>query len=513
MKNSLNKAFLRSVFLISLTNEIILAQPIQLVPEKRGLPQTPFSFLTPQDVKSFWEGTPPTLIETYFPKLPIKLTSPVLQALRTKILTEKYLPLLQNPAYAQTLFSLLMQSGQFSEAQEFLLETDLPEKDRLSLDLQWLQGESKKACEKVTSLLRTSPQPELKKQNIYCLYLSGETERAKVAAELLSESSSDASLLLNALFDSSIHPSFEDTIAQSPFLLAVWCTLGKEIVAVDLNKLSSASLAFIARSEKMPHKTRLLAAAGAVQQGFKGNLISDLLKDTTGEEFLNKLAQAFKSPKTESLLPLFEKAQKEEKLTVVGEIFKSPLSKIEPSSETLSLAPFIIRALLHTDQKDAAQKWGAFLMRESPEEAIAILPLLHLAYPETKWDESRLQAWQAYQSRIDPSEAPENSYTLRHVLETLGEPQGPAMKGEPGVPSWRQEQTLFDEKELALLDSAVNSKRKGEVALLVLTLFGEAPLEKVSINKFIRLLEILQKSGYKEEARSLALEFLLAKKI
>ncbi|MBS0271513.1 MAG: hypothetical protein JSR85_02560 [Proteobacteria bacterium] len=513
MKSILNKIFLQSISLVFLTNGFILAQPIQLIPQTKGLPQTSPSFVTPEVTKSFWESTPSSLIETYFPKLPLKLTSPILQTLRAKILTEKYSPLLQNQTYAQTVFSFLMQSGQFSEAQEFLLETNIIEKDHLSLDLQWLQGESKKACEKVTSLLRTSPQAELKKQNVYCLYLSGETERAKIAAELLSESSSETSLLLDALFDSSIHPSFEDPITQSPFLLAVWCTLGKEIAEENLNKLNAAYLTVIARSEKMPHKTRLLAAEKAFQQGLKGDYISDLLKDTTGEELLDKLSQAFKSPKTDLLLSLFERAQKEGKLTIVGEIFKSSLSKIDPSAETLPLAPSIIRALLPTNQKDVVQKWATFLLRESPEEGIALLPHLHLAFPEIKWDDSRLKAWQAYQSRIDARKASENSYALRHILEILGEPQGPALKGEPSTPSWRQERTLFDGTTLDLLDSAANSKRKGEVLLLVLTLFGETPLKEFSINKFIRLLGILQKSGYDAEARSLAVEFLLAKGI
>src|SRR5689334_15776687 len=101
-------------------------------------------------------------------------------------------------------------------------------------------------------------------------------------------------------------------------------------------------------------------------------------------------------------------------------------------------------------------------MRESPDEAIAILPLLHLAFPENKWGEAQLQAWQAYQSRVHPERAAQRSYLLRNVLEALGEAPGPAMKGEPEAPSWRQRKALFDEKSLALLDSAAASKRKGE---------------------------------------------------
>jgi len=514
MRSSLNKALFWGSALILLNGGWVTAQPILLIPQKEGAIVTTPSLPPMQEATGFWEGTPPSVIESYFPKLPVRLASPVLRALRSEIIKEKYTPLLKNPIYEKNLLSLFIETGQFEQAKDSLLERDFPNKEKIFLDLQWLEGESKKACEKISNLIRTSSTPEWKLQNIYCLYLNGENERGKIAAELLSESNPHDSFLINALFDASTPPSFEPSIAKSPFLLTVWCTIGQEIPEEALKSFAPSFLPIVARSEKMPLKTRLLAAEKAFQEGaFKGEAILPLLKDAPQEDFLAKFAHELKTPKVESLLPLFQKAGQEQKLGLIADIFKSPLSKIDPSQETLALAPYMIRGFLEAGEKDMAQKWGPFFMRESPEEAIAVLPLLHLAFPQTKWNETQLQAWQAYQTRVHPETAAQNSYLLRRILEALGEAPGPAIKGEPTPSSWRQEKTLFDEKDLALLDSAVESKRKGEVLLLTLAIIGETPFKELSVDKFTRLLGPLHKTGYSQEARSLALEFLLAKGI
>ena len=513
MKTFLNNVFFCGSTFLFLNSEPCDAQPIQLIPQKEGSLE-PLREFPPQEVMGFWEGTPSSVIETYFPHLPLRLTSPVLRAMRTELLKEKYASLLQNPSYEKALLSLLMETGQLEQGQELLLETNLSDKDSIFLDLQWLAGEHKKACEKIMNLIRTSPNLEWKKQNVYCLYLDGEGERAKIAAELLSETTSTASPLLNVLFDPVLQPPFEEAFANSPFLLTVWCATGQEIPEEALKKLSPSALALIARSEKMPLETRLQAAQMALQMGnFKGDDVLDLLKDASSEGLLKKFAHTLKSPKTETLLPLFEKAANEKKLNLVGDIFKSLLSKIKRSPATLSLAPYMIRVLLEAGEKDSAQKWGSFFMRESPDDAIATLPLLHVAFPQNKWGDVQLQAWQAYQSRVHPEVAAQNSYLLRHVLEALGEVQGPPMKGEPDAPSWRQTKVLFDEKALALLDSATDSQRKGEILLLTLIMIGESSLKDLSPDKLTPLLRALHKAGYTTEARALALEFLLAKGI
>jgi hypothetical protein len=513
MKNSLNKTFLWGSTFALLIGDNGWAQPIQLVPTKKGSVET-FASLPPQSVSGFWEGTPPSVMETYFPKLPLHLNSRTLRQARDKVLNEKYTPLLQNPAYEKTLLSLFMETGQLDPAKELLAGSQLLEKDALLLNIQWLEGAHKKACEKISNLIRQSPNAEWKTQNIYCLYFNGETERGKIAVELLSESNPDIFPLMNTLFDPAFPPTFEPSIGKSPFLLTVWCASGQEIPDTVLKSMSPASLALIAKSEKAHFKTRLLAAEYALKEGaLKGDVLVQLFKDSPKTDVLEFFNDALQNPKTEPLLLLFKKAQHEQKLGLVGEIFSPLLSKINPSPETLELAPYMIRAFLEGGEKDFAQKWGTFFMREVPDEAVSILPLLHLAFPQTKCGEPHLQAWQAYQSRNHPDRAAENSSMLRHVFEALGETPVPPLKGEAEAPSWRQEKTLFDEKALALLESAATSNRKGEVLLLVLTMIGDTPLKDLSSVKLARLLTVLKKAGFEQEARSLALEFLLAKGI
>jgi hypothetical protein len=512
MKNYLSKSFIFIVSIISLTYAYALAQPIQLVPQKEGSSSSLDPLPLTQEVKGLWEGTPSSLMETYFAKLPLSLSSPVLRAFRDQILKDKYEPLLQNSSYQQALFSQLKESGQFEQAKELLSESSVADKDVLLIDLQWLMGEQKKACEKITNLIRTSPSSEWKKQNIYCLYLNGEGERGKIAAELYVESHSPHSTLLNTLFDSSSPPPFDEAIGNSPFLLTVWCAIGLEIPKGILKTLPLSSLALITKSEKMPFSTRLSAGQIALQGGLlSGEYLLNLLKNPTSDELLEKFAHELKSPQSESLLPLFERASQEQKLGIVGEVFKPLLSHMNPSQETLSLAPYMVRAFLESGEKNLAQKWGSFLMREDPDQAISLLPLLHLAFPQNKWGETQLQAWQTYQSRAHPETASQHSYELRRILEALGEPPGAPLKGEPSTPSWRMEKALFDEKTLDLLNAAASSHRKGEVLLFTLLMMGDTPLKDLSADKFTRFLSILHKAGFTNEARSLALEYLLSK--
>jgi len=493
-----------------------MAQPIQLVPQKDTstvkneiLPPLP-----QETLKGFWEGTPPPVVETYFSKLPLRLYSPTLRALRSEVFKEKYTPLLHNTAFEKGLITLLMGTGQVDQAKEILLESNLPDKDEILLNLEWQQVESKKACEKITNLVRSSTNLGWKRQNVYCLYENGEKERAKVAMEVLGETNPEDSQLLNALFDPTIQLSFEPSIGNSPFLLALWCSIGQDIPESALKEMAPSSLALIANSEKMPLKTRILAGEMALNTGaIKGEKLLNFLKDAPKGGLIENIAQDLKSPTPETLAPLFERAASENKLGLVVEIFKPQMTQLTPSPETLSLAPYLIRGALEEGDKDLAQKWSSIYVREAPDEAISCLPLIHLAFPQTKWGESQLQIWQAYQTRTFPEKAAMNSYLLRRVLGALGEPLGSPLKGEGDAPSWRQEKSLFNENDLSLLDSATESKRKGEVVLLTLSIIGETPLKDLPVDKFARLLQALHKIGYTVEARSLALEFLLAKGI
>jgi hypothetical protein len=104
----------------------------------------PLSSFQEEEESGLWEGTPPSIIETYFSKIPIHLTSPTLRALRTEVLKEKYSLLAQNPSYEKARFSLFKETGQFDTARDLLLETSFTDKEALLLELQWQGGENQK---------------------------------------------------------------------------------------------------------------------------------------------------------------------------------------------------------------------------------------------------------------------------------------------------------------------------------------------------------------------------------
>ena len=366
MKNFLSKTLFWGFIFIKAAE----AQPIQLLPQKNELPTLTQPAPTLQDANGIWEGTPPSLIETYFSKVPINLTSITLRKIRADILNVKYAPLLNNPTYEKDYLSILMKIGLFTEAKDFLVNSTLPEKETLLIDLQWLEGEPKKACEKIANLIRTSPSLEWKKQNIYCLHLNGEDERGKVAAELLRETNPDDFAPMSALFDPTSKPPFDHSIASSPFLLTVWATTAQELTEKDLSELSPSQLAIVARSGKIPIKTRLLAGIKALQQGsLTADRFDNLLKEGPSEDILVKLRASLSNPKTETLLPLLERVYQNHNLELVVTVFKS---KIDPSPELVKLAPFLIRAYLIVWRENLAKNGSLYI-----NEKLQMMPLVY----------------------------------------------------------------------------------------------------------------------------------------
>ncbi len=465
MKNFPNK--LAALGVISFTlSSTLYAEPIRLLPKTIETPKAPVT----QTLSGLWEGTPPTTLETYLSKIPVHLTSPTLRKLRITLLK----PLLNNAALEKDLITLFMKIGLLTEAKDLLSESKSPEKDSLLLDILWLEGEPKKACEKITNLMRSGSNLDWKKQNIYCLSINGEEERAKIALELLKESKAENIEVLNALFDKSLKLPLTPT---SPFLLTVWTKVGTEISEKDLKTLTPSQIMLLARSATLPPKTHLSAILRAAEEGYPmDKQIDDLPKEDASREVLLQLREAFKSPKAETLIPLLQKAEDIYSFEALAEILKP---KLDPSQEYLPLAPFMIRASLFRGDISLAQKWGTFLMQESPKEYLKFSPLLFLAIPESKWRDSG-----------------ENSPLLKEILVALSE-----------APETKPINAPYSDQ----LSTAVKGKRKGEVLLFTLLIIGETPLKEMPSDIFISLLSNLQKAGLSEEAKALALEYLLVK--
>lgn len=365
------KVFSCKIGILLLASSILIspsvwALPVQLLPNKEGGRASSYDFPIEFQNNGFWEGTSSTVIEQYFSKIPLRLTSPTLRALRDEVLKEKFDPLLTNPSYQEKLFELLVESGDLVNAENFLVSSTLSDKENGFLNLFYWEGKPEKACEKVANLMRMFPSLGIRAQNVYCLYFNGEKERAKIALELLNESDKAVPPLLNALFDPFFTPTFEDAMGSSPFLLTLWCALQKEIPEKNLRTLSPAALVLIANAEKMPQETRLLAAQFALEYGLKTRL-------------------------------------------------DVPLPK----------------------------------QRE-----------------------------------------PQNAALVQELFEGRSEYGG---------------------KGLELLKSAAKNKRKGEVLLLILALFGETPLKDIPPARLTSLLKALIKVGYDRQAKALAAEYLVVK--
>lgn len=347
MINSLNKPFLFLLASSFFTSSLVWALPVQLLPNKEGRGAPSYDFPIKSQADGFWDGTSSTVIEKYFPKIPLRLTSPTLRALRDEVIKEKFEPLLTNSSYQEKVFELLAESGDLISAENFLINSTFSHKDNNFLNLFYWAGKSEKACEKVANLMRMSPNFEIRAQNVYCLYFNGEKERAKIAFELLNDSNTGVPPLLNTLFDSSLTPTFEDAMGSSPFLLTLWCSIQKEIPEKNLRALSPAALVLIANAEKMPQETRLLAAQLALEYGLttrpdvqlpkrrelqNSALVQELLegRDERADKDLEFLEYAAKNKRKGEVL-----------LLTLGLVGETPLKDIPPARLTSLLKALI----------------------------------------------------------------------------------------------------------------------------------------------------------------------------
>lgn len=347
MINSLNKSFPLLLAFFLLTSPFVWALPVQLLPNKEGVGVPSYDFSVESQTYGFWEGISATFIEEYLPKIPLRLTSPTLRVLRDEVLKEKFEPLLTNSSYQEKLFELLVESGDLVSAENFLVSSTLPDKENGFLSLFYWAGKSEKACEKVANLMRMSPSLDIRAQNVYCLYLNGEKERAKIALELLKESDKGTPPLLNALFDPSFTPTFEDVMGSSPFLLTLWCALQKEIPEKNLRVFSPVALELIANAKKMPQETRLLAAQLALEYGLKTH--PDIQLPKRREPQNSALVQELLEGRGEcggKDLELLEYAAKNKRkgevlLLTLGLLGETPLKNIPPARLTSLLKALI----------------------------------------------------------------------------------------------------------------------------------------------------------------------------
>ncbi|MDZ4322960.1 MAG: hypothetical protein U1A05_02595, partial [Alphaproteobacteria bacterium] len=81
MINSLNKSFPLLLAFSLLISPFVWALPMQLLPNKEGGRAPSYDFSVESQTNGFWEGTSSTVIEQYFPKIPLRLLSPTLRAL------------------------------------------------------------------------------------------------------------------------------------------------------------------------------------------------------------------------------------------------------------------------------------------------------------------------------------------------------------------------------------------------------------------------------------------------
>jgi hypothetical protein len=347
MTSSLNKPFLFLLASSYFTSSLALALPVQLLPNKEVGRVPSYDFLIEPQTNGFWEGTSSTVIGRYFPKIPLRLTSPTLRVLRDEVLKEKFELLLTNSYYQEKLFELLAESGDLVNAESFLVSSALPSKENALLNLFYWAGKSEKACEKVANLMRTSPTLDIREQNVYCLYLNGEKERAKIALELLNESDKAVPPLLNALFDPSFTPTFENVMGSSPFLLTIWCALGKEIPEENLKALSPVALVLIANAEKMPQETRLLAAQLALEYGLTTRPDVQLPKrrELQNSALVQELLEG-RDERADKDLELLEYAAKNKRkgevlLLTLGLVGETPLKDIPPARLTSLLKALV----------------------------------------------------------------------------------------------------------------------------------------------------------------------------
>jgi hypothetical protein len=494
---------------------------------------------------AMWQGTPQALVVAVVPRLAVT-NSPVLQGLTKRLLLSNAIAPGPRPAAGQSAeqadlvelrIERLIAAGQVEAANAVLAlvpnRGDGEALERRRVELAFLSNDAKAACARVGDDVRRFQSAWWSRALIACQALTGDQAGAGLGLDLLREQKAPKDDAFDALVQivGGRKVKLERLPDPSPLHLALLAAGKQPLPADALAGASPAVLRAWAGAEGAPLPQRLAAAERAAAFGaFPLDQLRVLYEkvETTPEDRANALtraasekgarghallyvaarAQPLGTARAETLQAMLAQGRKDGDIVLVARTIEPLVLELKPGGDLAWFAGDAARVLLLGGRAAEARSWVAIA---EPAAARALFPLARLAFGRDRpWDEKQLDEALDAVAKADGDSGPRQAATALALLSAFDEAVGPAQWAPlfarlplasldlPGAPIW------FD------LPRAAADHRVGESVLLALVTAGEGAKLTAQPTRLARAVEGLRGAGLDGEARSLAVEAMLA---
>jgi len=492
-----------------------------------------------------WRGTPRAQVGQLLALLPRRVGSPAMRNLmRRLLLTRAAVPVSEKPVaglFGRRVAALAGVGDRAAlRALVELAPSGSADENQLRIRAEsWFYGnETGKACRIVRGEAREQKSAYWLQATAFCLALGGKKAEASLVSDILDERGEKVPSVFFAAMEAisgAAPPPLEDQAVQTGLHLAMLRAAKLPVPAGTLRDATPAALAAIAANPKTPVDERLAAAEEAARLGaLSGRALFEIYGDAGGpaedlervleraaaewsprsRAFLVRTAARYDVPaaRAEVLQQAFRLGREKGGFQVVALAARPLLQDMKPADELRWFAPLAARALLLTDQVDAAAGWIALGLDAGRTGAAGenLWPLSALM--RGPGDAVTPEAVAEWWSRQDRTAA--GTTQRAQVLFALLEAQGVALSG----PLWAD---IIDDPRsnglaapsLALrhaLARAAADNRRGETAALVLVALGEAGPEPANLGAVELAIDALRRVGLVDDARRLAFETAIA---
>ena len=427
---------------------------------------------------------------------------------------------------------------------------------RARIDTAMLNGAVEDGCREVQNGMRLYfSLPYWQKALIYCQLAAGQTGQAQLGIGLLRETgqADDAGFqaMVEALSggtesadaesgDADSGAEVPPALAAKPLPFALLQARGRSLPAESVATADLGVLVAMAKSSKTRIELRAAAAETAVALGALAPKtlaaayarfdfdVEDLAGPpdalpALADPRLRALAyqriehQATPEARAAALVAALRSAWSEaEGYRALALALQPALRKLSPTPQQAELARDAGRALYVAGKFESATAWrraaetSAAADASGPDGAKALWPYWRLAGGRADLQQADLDAWKA--ARPDAAQADRQAEFLQAAFSALDSAEAPTLADLTATAS-RAAQDAGDPDLLFDLAAAAAAQRRGEVVLRSLLLLAPGDLAEVTPAMLKGVLSALKDVGLELEARALAIETALAKRI
>ena len=501
-----------------------------------------------------WRGTPRSLIDNLLPQLPIAIRSPTLRDLARRLLLSMSIvpPRDASDFEGKSLIAMrveqLQAMGLIGAAAELISaaptrDTD-PDLLRAKVDNLFLFNDLGGACDVVRRQGNRLIEEYWQRSLVFCQALEGDVDGAVLGASLLAEDGDVDDPVFFALVDvltNGRSVSVDSLTQPTPLHLAMLRTANIQIPSDALDRGSPALLRSIGLSPNAVRELRLDAAEwaavlGAIPPGRLGQVyagadfevgeldnalsIADSQRNSRGRALLYQAAVLQSVPMAKAaVLQQAWRLAREDKIYPLAVRLYEPLILETPALSGLGwFAADAARALFALHHPAAAQPWLNLLRQETLRDseakraADAFWSILEVTSGSkiTFLDSETFFSWQSALRELSPESAIARTTLALAIFEALGYDIDPEYWRSLLNTIRRPTASTPDPVLRRTLREASENGRIGETVLLGLLVLGREGLDGVDPWHLHDVLAALRKVGLETEARSIALEAMLA---